>query len=566
MQDMPRHTRLTKRRNSTNWQFRIKIPTDLQDHYGKQEARYSLKTSNYREACKMESVESLKWEQEFETVRRQLKALSQQLTSPALTEISDLEVDRIAQLYTHFLLEEDEQGRRFELIENSEDMDMRVAIRSEIQEDTAQALEDSREALTLLDTSWVESEMEWLLPDNGIKLKAGSEAHAKVAEALLKAAVRAYELIAQRDQGKVVDTPPCPIFTPQQIPSGSGLTLTNMLEKWNEERQGPQTSYIEFQIQVRRFVELHGDLDVDKIGVSHIREFKDAMLKFPRISNSKALRDKTVPQLLEYAQKHPDIPLLSPNTARKALAAVSAILGFALNNGYIDSNPAHGIKIAKAKVQEKPKVSYTIDDLNTIFSSPIYTENVRPKGGSGEAAKWIPLLALFTGARLEELGQLHTDDLKEENGILYLDMQTIDEDRKFKTQSSLRRVPLHQTLIDLGFPEYVQQQARDGRVHMFHLLKPWKEKRTHNWSKWWNPYTRKHGTVSAKTSFHSFRHTVKDAFRDAEVREEWADRIQGHATSTEGRKYGSRGPKLEVLNKAIQQLQYPGLDLSHLQR
>ncbi|MGA7326889.1 MAG: hypothetical protein WBX25_20965 [Rhodomicrobium sp.] len=43
--------------------------------------------------------------------------------------------------------------------------------------------------------------------------------------------------------------------------------------------------------------------------------------------------------------------------------------------------------------------------MNLIFSFPIFTKGERPKGGGGEAAKWLPLLAAFTGARLEELGQ-----------------------------------------------------------------------------------------------------------------------------------------------------------------
>ena len=551
---MPRHTFLTKRPGSNKYQYRRKLPTDLQTHYGKKEIKFSLKTSDYREACQKASLESVRLDEEFATIRRQLAA-------EEITTLSDLEIGRIAQLYTHYLLSDDEQARRYRL-NDTDDVPMKVRALAEIEEDTITALQISQESLTLQETGDVESEMEWFLPDHGIKLKTDSEAYTKVAEALLKAEVQAYELMAQRNEGKVVETPspPAPMLIGKTTSSsGNDISMTAMLEKWNEERQGPQTSYVEFKIQIRRFVELHGDLDVDKVEVHHIREFKDAILKHPRHSNSKALRNKTVPQLLEYAKKHPATLLLSPNTAKKSLAAISAILGFALNNGYIDSNPAQGIKIAKSKTREKAKVSYTTRDLNTIFSSPVYVNNDRPKGGSGEAVYWIPLLALFTGARLEELGQLHTEDLKEENDILYLDMQTIDKDRGFKTQSSLRRVPLHQTLIDLGFPEYVRAQTEKGHIHVFHLLKTYGEKRTHNWSKWWNSYARKHGPISDKTSFHSFRHTVKDAFRDAEIREEWADRLQGHATASEGRKYGSRGPNIEVLNRAIQQLQFPGL-------
>ena len=34
-----------------------------------------------------------------------------------------------------------------------------------------------------------------------------------------------------------------------------------------------------------------------------------------------------------------------------------------------------------------------------IFNTPVFTKGERPEGGQGNAAFWLPLLALFTGAR-----------------------------------------------------------------------------------------------------------------------------------------------------------------------
>ena len=49
-----------------------------------------------------------------------------------------------------------------------------------------------------------------------------------------------------------------------------------------------------------------------------------------------------------------------------------------------------------------------------IFNTPVSTEGERPEGGQGEAAFWLPLLALFTGARLGELAGLRVSDVAHE--------------------------------------------------------------------------------------------------------------------------------------------------------
>jgi len=52
------------------------------------------------------------------------------------------------------------------------------------------------------------------------------------------------------------------------------------------------------------------------------------------------------------------------------------------------------------------------DDLKKLFASPVFTEGDRPAGGKGEAAFWLPLLALFTGARQGELAGLRASDVE----------------------------------------------------------------------------------------------------------------------------------------------------------
>jgi hypothetical protein len=41
---------------------------------------------------------------------------------------------------------------------------------------------------------------------------------------------------------------------------------------------------------------------------------------------------------------------------------------------------------------------FTLTELHTLFTAPVFTKGDRPSGGRGEAAFWLPALGLFTGA------------------------------------------------------------------------------------------------------------------------------------------------------------------------
>ncbi len=60
--------------------------------------------------------------------------------------------------------------------------------------------------------------------------------------------------------------------------------------------------------------------------------------------------------------------------------------------------------------------------------------------------------------------------------------------------------------------------------------------------------------------FHSLRHNVEDALRNADVRKEVRDAIQGHGENGVSREYGS-GYYLKTLNELFRKIRYDGLKL-----
>ena len=96
----------------------------------------------------------------------------------------------------------------------------------------------------------------------------------------------------------------------------------------------------------------------------------------------------------------------------------------------------------------------------------MFTEHDYPEGGRGPAAFWLPLLALFNGARQAELASLTAADVQTEpessTPLLYITAQA-SRGKKLKTKASQRVVPIHTQLVMLGFLKFVEHvRKRDG--------------------------------------------------------------------------------------------------------
>ena len=63
--------------------------------------------------------------------------------------------------------------------------------------------------------------------------------------------------------------------------------------------------------------------------------------------------------------------------------------------------------------------------------------------------------------------------------------------------------------------------------------------------------------ITERMDFHSLRHNVEDALRNADVRKEVRDSIQGHGENGVGAEYGT-GYDVETLNDAVQKIGTPG--------
>lgn len=496
-------------RNGTYY-FRRRIPKDLLSFYPSQQIIFSLKTKDRQEADRLARIESVKLDHEFQQRRNAL-------SDNSLQEISDEDIEQLCKLWIASALEEDEEVR----IEGLSDRDYQ-----KIQETLDIVNAGERYDLAKGNTELIEFEMEDFCESHGFKIVKGSPSYKKLGYKFLQADVEITQKILARHRGEIIETPKIPDIDTQHC----NLTLNQIISKWQLESKPKPKTIAEWKLVINRFHDLNGTLKIDQITKSNIVAFKDSRLKCGN----------------------------APATVTKQLGALSSLLQYSVDNDLISTNVAAGVRVARSKVEKKTRLPYKIEDLNKIFSCPIYADNHRPQGGGKEAAYWLPLLALYTGARLEELGQLQKKDVQQQNSIWHINISDEADGASVKTYSSRRNIPVHPELLKFGFIEYVHQQHEK----IFPALKVDSHKSlTGNFSKWWGRYAREIiGITDRRKVFHSFRHAFKDACRNSGIHQEIHDSFTGHAGNNVGSAYGS-GASLKRLADQMEKLKYEGLKI-----
>lgn len=275
----------------------------------------------------------------------------------------------------------------------------------------------------------------------------------------------------------------------------------------------------------------------------------NAKKRFPKL---------TLVQAAEKAEVD-NLPRLAPNSVGAYMQSVLAVLRWAGDEGW-------GVKINQRDLvgPRAPIVKrrgFRPDELARLFTGLAQFRKVEP------AKFWVPALATFTGARAGELCQLRVEDVVSVQGTWCLNLSLFDadgrrvEDKRLKTRTSERFVPLHPYLLEAGFLAFVAEQKPEGRL--FPMIQKGPDGRySHAFSKWFGRFKKAAGFTEPALVFHSFRHGFRDACRHAEIPEETALALGGWASIGQATKYGDRG-MVPILNRAMRKLDFEGFTLAN---
>ena len=291
--------------------------------------------------------------------------------------------------------------------------------------------------------------------------------------------------------------------------------------------------------------EIVGDMLLEAVTKVVAREYKQGLLVYPANRNKGLRKTRGLEQLLRE-----EWPTISVETIRNSLGRVSSFFNWCVMQGYINENPFSGLSPKRSRSARSERSAFTHRELKLLFGTSLYTKlHYRH-----DWQYWLPLLALFTGARIEELCQLRGIDIKEEERLYFFDIHGNGaSDNRVKTACSVRKIPCHPALLDLGLLE-LKGRAADGPLF---ALKRINSNLSHKPSQWFSAYKTALGFPKGIKVFHSFRHTLRDGLAACGVPAEHVREILGHdhPDETYGR-YGSSIP-VRILYRSLSLVEFP---------
>lgn len=327
--------------------------------------------------------------------------------------------------------------------------------------------------------------------------------------------------------------------------------LKNVIVIYTAEKQSGWTDKTKLEVAgvFKMLVELLGNVDVSSITRPMLIELRSALLRVPPHfyvkKNHGSIRE---------AIKAATGPGLSIKTVNKHIARIGSLLKYCHELGYITNNPATGLQIVEKQSADQERSVYSPDDIRRIVAN-------LPIDSGAHERYWITLIGLYLGMRLAEICQLHVEDIVKVDDCWCFDINNAGN-KQLKNDASVRVIPLHPKLIELGFIRYYEdiKERKHTRLWMnlaFINLHGY----TNSIGKWYARFNREYVTDDPKKVFHSMRHTVTDRLKQAGVTETVIAELVGHSNGgsmTMGR-YGKRyQPK--VLLDALMQLDY-GVDI-----
>jgi integrase len=318
--------------------------------------------------------------------------------------------------------------------------------------------------------------------------------------------------------------------------SRCGMTL----EAANKDFQNERTSTLskkgtmpKLRGTMKAFIAFVGNLDVAMITPAKVKDYKKSMLD----SNKAA------------------------TTINDHLVILTGFFDYCIGNHVAKmQNPVRGLLIPRAQNKAESYEVFTLPEIGRIFSAGPYLKRM----GKLPDFYWGPLIALFSGARAEEIASLEVDHIRLEKGVWIIDIT------KGKNENAVRRVPIHDKLIELGLLEYSQIIRATGYRQLFPHLIDGKNGYKKNMCRMFGDHLDAPdiNIVHELKVFHSFRHTVVTALTDKGVNEGQKRAIVGHDIDSKDSAHEDYthldALTLPNLRTAVNKLDYEGIDFDPL--
>ena len=539
-------------RNYFSYQSKFNIPVPLQNHFGRKSFKISLKSGNYNECRSL----SNRLHKLLKVIFQEIEMGNKKLTFEEVKSILKIEVDKSVLHIKHT-----ETGT------GTTESQVLHSLQHITEEETRfkRSLEDERKKIE----DKVDREMSKILQSNGFKIDKKSLEFKTLRKRVIELKLLRYKHKKDFISGGVFNNEislngfieecnrtfnldfldekvkelyvfksnstevkynkvnSSPVETKDEVIEEEEETfliskmIDDYIESTKRQKELREKTLIEYRNTLDLMVEIIGDFPINQLSQKHGRLLSASLEKLPpRRKTDGRYNQKSVKQLIKMEVDNP----MDTRTVNKLIQRCSTWLNWVIRNGYYnDRNIFHGKSIPSNKGKNTiTRQPFTDKQLKLIFNKGYLQRTLNSTSHCKFVFYWIGILGLHHGTRLQETSQLYISDIYPLNKIWVIDINDNTKDKKLKTTNSKRIIPLHQTLIDLGFLEYLKIIEQKGKERVFHELTLGRDGYTKNPSKFFNDYLRELDIKSPtkKYDFHSLRHTCNNALIQKDVIEE----------------------------------------------
>ncbi|GEP03703.1 tyrosine-type recombinase/integrase [Methylobacterium oxalidis] len=367
----------------------------------------------------------------------------------------------------------------------------------------------------------------WALDRRGVVMSTDQELD--LLRRVARAALDAAATLKKRAGG---DWRPDPVA--ERFPSyearqkGAGVTLSELFEKWRAERKPAPSSVSTWRGVINSLARHLKHEDAARITRRDILAWKDA--EIARGLDATAFGDGP-------------------------LAAVKAILNFAVRNDLLKENPAQGIVVSGKKKPGTSMLPYEDEEVARLLAITAHQK--------APARRWLPLLAALTGARIGELAALWGSSVIEREGVIGIMITPSPDGATLKNVGSERFVPLHPAIIEAGFVTFARERGHRPLFYLRPAKRVGEGKHpskgvTNHLATWIGAQGFKRERVAP---LHGLRHWWKSAASRVGAPDSIADAIQGHTDKGAAARY--RHISIAQMAEAVAMVPLPATPHTH---
>lgn len=333
-------------------------------------------------------------------------------------------------------------------------------------------------------------------------------------------------------------------------PTANSLRLSRAIDEYLKnlaDRKKSKSTLKAYRSTLEILLAVAGDIPVASIDHMVVGEFYKNLRWWPHKAGSfKHLKHLSPREVLDFGLAQAKPQKIAPATEIRHTAGLNAFFETMLSIGQVPRNPmtlAKRDRTGQARLVVKSRHPFEQSDLEQIFNPSTFA----PWASKFPHTWWIPQIALFTGARVEEIAQLRADDIQMDNGAMCFFLWPTSEleveidgmrEKTFKNNASMRIIPIAQPLLDAGLLTFIDEVKAAGLVRLFPQLKAGIDNVTGELNgsgysirhiRQFGEYLRSNTDIKKGASTHCFRHLITTALDRNQVSDSVIASITGHA-------------------------------------